>query len=319
MVKGLVSVIVAAYNHQQYISSLLDSILMQNYDYIEVLVCDDCSKDATYNIIQTYINKFRERGIKLILLRNEKNEGVCKTFNRLLELCEGEFIKPIASDDFLASTKSISTYVSAMEKSLSADVLVANAYMVNCAAEFPLCEETGLKLFYEALPKCDMDQDNVQRMYQENYVCAPSALFRRRVVETVGVYDEDMLFEDWDFYLRVVEAGLNIAFLNECLVAYRQMENSASHGNTEQSYMRQFDGQMRTLVKHAQYVANEGHKERKATLFHYYTIAVENDYRVLAKSVKTAMREQGISLWEWYYSYAKTAIYVRLHRFKERK
>ena len=318
MVKGLVSIIVAAYNHQQYISPLLESILEQTYTNMEVLICDDCSKDMTYQKAQEYVERFRDKGVKMRLMRNEQNQGVCKTFNRLLKLCEGEYIKPIASDDFFSEAEAIEEYVSLMEKFPQTDVLVANAYMVKNVASYPLNEEDILKPFYRTLP-LDNEMDSVYKMYQENYICAPSVMYRRRVIETIGIYDESMLFEDWDYNLRIVEAGLEVRFEEACLVAYRQVGESLSHNVTEGGYIRQFSGQMLTLIKHAECVKEEAYQVQKAILFHYYTIAHRKKYRELATSVKKMMRKQKVHLCEWYYTYIKTEILVKMRWFKERK
>ena len=50
----MVSIALATYNGEKYISEQLDSILNQSYSDFEVIICDDCSKDSTRKIIKDY-------------------------------------------------------------------------------------------------------------------------------------------------------------------------------------------------------------------------------------------------------------------------
>ena len=70
-----VSVIMAAYNSQAYIREAVCSVLAQTYADFELLVVDDCSTDATYEILQ----ELAATDARMQLLRNECNQG-CASF-----------------------------------------------------------------------------------------------------------------------------------------------------------------------------------------------------------------------------------------------
>ena len=67
----MISVAMATYNGERYIRLQLDSILNQSVRDFEVVVCDDCSTDATWDILQEYQSKFPS----IRCFKNEKNLG----------------------------------------------------------------------------------------------------------------------------------------------------------------------------------------------------------------------------------------------------
>lgn len=93
--KPLVSVVMATYHGERFISAQLESILSQTYAHLEVIVVDDGSSDSTFSILEEYATK--DHRIKLF--RNEKNIGYVKNFERGLLLATGDFIAPSDQDD----------------------------------------------------------------------------------------------------------------------------------------------------------------------------------------------------------------------------
>ena len=91
----LVSICIPSYNAESFIKETLQSILDQTYTNIEIVIIDDCSKDKTVEIIQT----FTDERIKLHL--NEKNLGVEGNWNKTLEFATGKYLKIMGADDIL--------------------------------------------------------------------------------------------------------------------------------------------------------------------------------------------------------------------------
>ena len=85
----LVSVCIPAYNNAAYIKETIDSILGQTYSNLELVICDDRSKDDTVKVIEA----IKDDRIKLF--QNEKNLGMSGNWNHCLSKCSGEFIKLI--------------------------------------------------------------------------------------------------------------------------------------------------------------------------------------------------------------------------------
>lgn len=70
-IEGKVSVIIPIYNAEKYLRKTLDSILVQTYKDIEIVLVDDCSNDDSANIIKEYIQKYPE----IVYFLQETNQG----------------------------------------------------------------------------------------------------------------------------------------------------------------------------------------------------------------------------------------------------
>lgn len=117
MENRLVSVVIAAYNVEEYIGRCINSILKQTYSNIEIIIVDDGSKDRTVEVIETFISK----GVDIKLIK-QANGGVSKARNKALEFVTGDLICIFDSDDFMNSDH-IETLVS----------LYSNAGDIDCA------------------------------------------------------------------------------------------------------------------------------------------------------------------------------------------
>lgn len=92
----LVSVIVAAYNIEQYLPRCLDSLINQTYDNLEIVVVDDGSEDATGAICDSYAQN--DRRIKVI---HQQNQGLSGARNTGLSSAQGEYIGYVDGDDWI--------------------------------------------------------------------------------------------------------------------------------------------------------------------------------------------------------------------------
>ena len=113
-----VTIMIAAYNHEQYIAQCLDSCLSQTYQNIEVIAVDDCSTDKTYEIIEA----FGKRYSRIIPYRNERNLGEYGTRNEAIRKSSGSHIAYLDSDDVLTPT-SIGVRARAFAENPLADVV----------------------------------------------------------------------------------------------------------------------------------------------------------------------------------------------------
>ena len=91
-----ISVIMAAYNAEETINEAIESILNQSYTDWEFIICDDCSFDSTWNIINYYYEEYPN---KFVVFRNEKNMRLAYSLNECLKRCNGEFVARMDADD----------------------------------------------------------------------------------------------------------------------------------------------------------------------------------------------------------------------------
>lgn len=81
-----VSVCLASYNGEKFIREQIESILYELRPRDQLLICDDGSTDGTCSIIQSFHDE------RIIFIRNEKNIGFVKNFEKLISLAQGDFI-----------------------------------------------------------------------------------------------------------------------------------------------------------------------------------------------------------------------------------
>lgn len=87
-----ISVVIPAYNHEQYVGAAIDSVLNQSLSDLELIVVDDGSTDRTAEVINSYSDD------RLIYYYQE-NQDAFNTINRGIELAGGEYISILNSDD----------------------------------------------------------------------------------------------------------------------------------------------------------------------------------------------------------------------------
>lgn len=247
----LVSLLIPCYNHEKFLDDNLESLIQQDYENIELLVCDDCSPDGSFAKICQWEEKLRNRFDRVEILRNEVNCGVTKNVNRMLSMARGEIIKILASDDAMAPD-AVSKAVSQMEK-ISADVLVVNGRKVSEDQHYPHFAD-GESVYAQA-PDLSSDRLFV-RTALHNDIFAPGAFIRRDVFARYGMYDESIPVEDFEFWLRLSKDGqVRFHYCHEQLIYYRinagSITSQSANAGLERR-RRMFHGaEMDTLNKYA--------------------------------------------------------------------
>jgi glycosyltransferase involved in cell wall biosynthesis len=118
----LVSVIVLAYNHELFIKSCLERILNQDYENLEVILCDDFSEDKTWEIIKSIED---EKG-RIRSFRNKENLGPSKNFVFALEQCKGDIIGLCEGDDLWTDSSKLTLQIEEMKADPSISLVYAD-------------------------------------------------------------------------------------------------------------------------------------------------------------------------------------------------
>ena len=100
-----ISVCVPVYNGTKYLRECLDSILVQSFENFEVIIVDDQSTDATFDLAQEY----PAQDARIRPFRNPHNLGMVENWNRCLDLASAEWIKFVFQDDLIGLTSNSST------------------------------------------------------------------------------------------------------------------------------------------------------------------------------------------------------------------
>jgi len=198
-----ISVIIPCYNQGAYVDEAIASVLAQTYQDFEIFVVNDGSTDpATI----TTLNALNYPKTKVV---HTPNLGLPGARNLGIQNASGEFILPLDADDKIAPTY--------LEKALSVITTQPAVGIVYCKAWM-----FGTRSGPWDLP----DYKFPDILLSPRIHC--TALFRKTDWEKVGGYSSEMIhgWEDYDFWLSLIEMGREVHCIPEVLFYYRQHESS---------------------------------------------------------------------------------------------
>ena len=217
---GLVSVVVASYNHAEYLEQRMDSLINQTYQEIEILVIDDCSTDNSVEVLRKY-----ETHSKVKLIIREKNSGWVAVSNQGVEISSGEFIIFANCDDSCAP-EMIERLVELMHKNLSAGISYCRSYLINERGKLLGDDFIGRENTFKI--KCSNDvllKQKEMSHFLLNSCVIPNlsaALFRKECyISAGGLTSVYRVCSDWDLFFRVV-ALYDVAYVAQPLNEFRQ-------------------------------------------------------------------------------------------------
>ena len=193
MHKPLVSIVMPIWNGQKYLSESIFSVLNQTYPNIELILVDDASSDSTPEIIST----FSKADSRIRVLTNQNNLKLPASLNAGFRESLGEWLT-WTSDDNLLETDCI-------EKLLKRALETKSNFVFS---DYQVIDTEGKILSINRTGPGEL-------IYLENTVGA-CFLYHRSVADKVGAYAEDkFMFEDYDYWVRVREAGFNLEHVSK--------------------------------------------------------------------------------------------------------
>jgi len=211
----VISVIVAAYNQERYISRCLRSLIAQTIDRdkFEIVVINDGSTDRSSAVLGEFIDE-------IVLIDNEKNIGLPASLNKAIRRARSPFVVRVDADD----------YVNSQFLHLLHEFLRENKYMDAVACDYLLVD----------------DQEEV--LGRKNCLTDPIAcgiMFRTEQLIDIGLYDETfLLHEETDLRLRFTKK-YQVHRLELPLYRYRRHENNSTNDIAAMEHHRQ-----RLIQKH---------------------------------------------------------------------
>lgn len=206
----LVSVIIPSYNHEKYIKEAILSVINQTYKNIELIVIDDGSTDNSFEIIQKLSKEHN------FVCMKQKNSGVSKTLNIGITAAKGEFLSLLASDDIYVENK--------IEKQVFF-LLNNNDYGIVCSNMIKFYE-IGYEKKIKSLNPCSYSGDLFSGfLCRKQNIFSVTVMYRKKVFDDVGLFDENLQVEDFDMLLRIAKK-YEIGFIDEYLTYYRSHQNN---------------------------------------------------------------------------------------------
>jgi glycosyltransferase involved in cell wall biosynthesis len=200
----LVTIVIPAYNHGNYLKQAIDSVLNQDYSNIELIVLDDGSTDNTREVLDGFGDRF--------YWECQKNMGQASTLNKGWGMAKGEILAYLSADDVLlpqATSKSV-------------QCLQDNPDAVLCYGDFRLIDSESRLIRNVTAPEYSYREMVVR------FICAPGpgAYFRRSAfVHTDGWDAAFRQYPDYDYWLRLGLLG-SFVHIHEQLAVFRVHEDS---------------------------------------------------------------------------------------------
>jgi glycosyltransferase involved in cell wall biosynthesis len=226
-----VSVIIPTYNHAEFISETLNSVLQQTYCNWECVIIDDGSTDETHSICQDFINL--DDRFKYFL---KTNTGVSDTRNFGIQKAEGIYILPLDSDD-----------------------LIHPNYLEQCVAVF--CKHPNLRLVYsnaqligESKKKWKLEDYNYRDLLAKNMIFNAAMFKKTDFLETVGYsckFKDG--YEDWDFWIRFLNVHSEVYRIPKILFSYRikkESRNSEAIANNHADLIKLIYQENKSIYDH---------------------------------------------------------------------
>lgn len=258
VISGLVSIVVASYNHAEYLAQRMDSLIAQTYQDIEIIVIDDCSTDDSLQVLRRYEGDPRVR-----LIAREQNGGWVAVSNQGIELSRGEFVI-FANCDDACEPQLIEQLVLAMRSGDNVGIAFCRSWLVDkdnkILSDDLLSQQRAFqkRCAVDALiPGAEMGKYLLHSCVIPNL---SAALIRRECFARVGVLSPDYrACSDWDLFFRVAE-HFDFAYVSQPLNLFRQHETTIrsvmKERATYEEYFRVLLGNLRklrlTLIERAQ-------------------------------------------------------------------
>ena len=236
MSNDLISVMIPAYNHENYVEERIRSIMAQTYQNIELLVIDDGSTDGTFAKMQELKPECEKRFVRVVM-EIQENQGTCVTLNRLLDKTDGKYIYSLASDD-MAKPQAIEVLHKFLSENPDYVLAVGDDEIINGNSERVYWgkdrkvvpeNEALYRTFGENMHLNDPDNrhtdfGNYAELLKGNYL--PNGyLVQRSAYFGTGKYNPNVLLEDWYMNLQLSKQG-KFKYIPEILFSYRWHENN---------------------------------------------------------------------------------------------
>ena len=208
----LVSIVMATYNGERYLQEQLDSLARQTYPNIELIAIDDCSTDGTLDIL----NRYKAAHKNVTVVRNERNIGYQKNFEKGFLLAAGDYIAPCDQDDIWLPAK-----IETLARHIGSHAI---AY---CNSAF--IDSEGILLGGSIREKYVLMNFDDPMMYVVG-ACAPghTMLITKQVALDAMPFPTLVSHDNWLGFIATFNSSLR--FVDEVLVHYRSHDTNVFNG-----------------------------------------------------------------------------------------
>ena len=239
-----VSVVLCAYNGENFIREQLASILGQSHSRLEIIVQDDCSNDQTAAIVR----EMQEADARIKLFQNDSNLGFNRNFESAIRKATSDWIALSDQDDIWHPDK-ISTMLAEYDgKSV---LMHCDSVLFKGQPDYSLRQLPSHRRF---------SGSDARQLFVQNTVEGHTVLFQRRLLKQAFPFPEDVFFDWWLGYCAAVSGG--VQWVSRTLVWRRIHANNQSDG--QEKKVDKLIATYNAFVGHP--LANDAQKEFGQTL-----------------------------------------------------
>jgi glycosyltransferase involved in cell wall biosynthesis len=254
------SVVMAVFNGEKYLTEAIESVLDQTFSDFEFFIVNDGSIDGTENIIQEYL----EKDSRIIYLKNEINSGQSKSWNRAIEAARGEFIIRMDADDICVLDRFEKQYQYVMSHP-DVGVLGSRYYIFSNERNKKIESPTFFNIKDGRPP-----------------VHHPTCCIRSSLFQKFGYYDSKYdSAEDAELWYRFYFNGVKFANLDECLLLYRVHGGNVSIKKIKKQIYLQFKINLFAIFKYRINFSSKGYLRILEQLLYliYLSLGLDKIYR----------------------------------------
>jgi alpha-1,3-rhamnosyltransferase len=218
----LVSIVIVTYNSAKYVLETLESARAQAYQNLELLISDDCSSDDTVVICQNWLKMNSNMFVNSQLITAVRNTGIPSNCNRGVNASRGIWIKLIAGDDVLEKG-CISKYMDFVMSDYRYQIVLSKmrSYYfsfldTNLASVHP--SDLEVQRFFSSSAS-----DQYITLLAGDVIANTATVFLRKSCWLIlNGFDEDLIVEDYPFWLKATKANVKIDFFSDFTVKHRR-------------------------------------------------------------------------------------------------
>lgn len=277
--KDRVSVIIPCFNGLKFIKDTLESVFIQSYPNLEVIVIDDGSTDGSYEYLLSldYEN---------FIVKKNIGKGACAARNYGFELSTGNYIQYLDADDLISPDK--------IEKQILMSKIYGECYLYSCGHlrfQVNVNEQTWMP---QAVDKNYEDPDLwLLDSWQDNgFGAVHNWLISKDLVELAGPWNENLVLnQDGEFMSRVILNSKGIQFCDGILAYYRSGLSGSISQNNKNSKGKAFSLLESYILYKKSVVDSDKLVKLKKGLGHNFLTFIYQYYDYFPELVKKAKQE----------------------------
>ncbi|HOK55988.1 MAG TPA: glycosyltransferase family 2 protein [bacterium] len=271
------SIITVSLNQGKYIEETIKSVIFQEGDfYLEYLILDGGSTDNTLEILEKYKKGFENKEIKInckgleFRYISEKDEGPTNALNKGFKLTKGEIIGILNSDD-IYPTGILKKVWNTFKKNEKIDIVYGDVKFIDASGNFV---------------KIKKNKRNIKEkdFIYENALIQPEVFLKRKVIEKVGIFDENLKFaNDYEFWIRCLKNNLKFKYIPYTLAIFRKRYDARSSSSNLFIFVETLKVQKKYFGKTEKLLKNIG---IYSAMYAYETKnSFENSFEMLEKNL----------------------------------